>query len=211
MPSFLRTVAILLLLGGGIAHADTSSPAESCRTVYVADHGWHTGLIFPAQDFKPRTSLRTTFFDEKRWIEVGWGDAAFYQAEEATFGMAVAALFSPTEAVMHVYGFDGTPVRNFPSSKVARVQMSDAGYRKMLAFVRNGFTRDADGTPSPIKRGQYGRSYFFHAEGTYSLFRTCNTWNAEALEAGGVAINPLSAATSGDLMDQIAALDGGGC
>ncbi len=209
MRPLLRTVAIILLLGCGVARADTAPPGEGCRTVYVADHGWHTGLIFLAQDFKPRTSLHTTFFDDKRWIEVGWGDAAFYQAEDATFRMAVAALFSPTEAVMHVYGFDGTPTRNFPSSKVVRVHMSDGGYRKMLAFVRNGFTRDANGAPSPIKRGQYGRSYFFHAEGTYSLFRTCNTWNAEALEAGGIAINPLSAATSDELMDQIAALDGG--
>lgn len=211
MGPLLRTVAFFLLLGWGVASADSTPSANSCRTVYVADHGWHTGLIVLAQDFQPRTSLRTTFFDDKRWIEVGWGDAAFYQAEETSFTLAVKALFSPTDAVMHVYAFDPEPTGNFPESTVKPVRMTAAGYRKMLAFVQGEFTRDDDGAPTPVKRGLYGRSYFFEGEGSYSLARTCNTWTAEALQAGGVAIDPSDATTAGGVMDQIAALDGGGC
>lgn len=209
MGPLARTVAFFLLLGCGVAKADTTTPATDCRTVYVADHGWHTGLMVLAQDFKPRASLRTTFFDDKRWIEVGWGDAAFYQAEETSFTLALRALFSPTDAVMHVYAFDPAPNTNFPESTVKPVRMTAAGYRKLLAFVQAGFTRDADGEPTPVKRGLYGRSYFFKGEGSYSLDRTCNTWTAEALQAGGVIIDPSEATTSGGVMDQIAALDGG--
>ena len=44
---------------------------------------------------------------------------------------------------------------------VKPVQMTAAGYRKLLAFVQAGFTRDADGEPTPVNRGLYGRSYFF--------------------------------------------------
>ncbi len=211
MGSLLRTAALFLLLACGVVRADTPSAAEECRTVYVADHGWHTGLIVLAQDFQPRDSLRTTFFDDKRWIEVGWGDAAFYQAEETSYLLAVRALFAPTDAVMHVYAFDGTPTANFSNSTVKPVRMTAAGYRKMLAFVWGEFTRDADGAPIPTTRGLYGRSHFFKGEGTYSLARTCNTWTAEALQAGGVDIDPSKATTSGGVMDQIAALDAGGC
>ena len=48
MAAVARMAAFFLLLGCGMAQADTASRAESCRTVYVADHGWHTGLIVPA-------------------------------------------------------------------------------------------------------------------------------------------------------------------
>ena len=210
MGSVARMVAFVLLLGCGVAKADTPPPATDCRTVYVADYGWHLGLTVQVQDFMPRESLRTTYFDEKRWIEVGWGDAAFYQAEETSFTLALKALFSPTDAVMHVYAFDPAPTENFPESTVKPVRMTAAGYGKLLAFVQAGFTRDADGEPTPVKRGLYERSYFFKGQGSYSLDRTCNTWTAEALQAGGVVIDPSEATTSGGVMDQIAAL-GGGC
>ncbi|MCG8548455.1 MAG: TIGR02117 family protein, partial [Alphaproteobacteria bacterium] len=183
----------------------------ACHSIYVADHGWHTGLILLGQDFDPRTTLRTTYFDRKQWLEFGWGDAAFYQADGISVTLALRALFSPTDAVMHVYAFDGAPAGNFPESKVIRLRVTTAGYRRMMGFIRDAFARDANGHVEPIKRGLYGRSHFFKALGTYSLLRTCNTWTAEALHEAGVNVDPGSAATSGDLMAQLEGVDASAC
>lgn len=191
--------------------ADAPQKPDQCHSIYVADHGWHTGLILLRQDFDPRVSLRTTYFDDKQWLEFGWGDAAFYQAEEMSVGLALRALFSPTDAVMHVYAFDGMPAKNFPESEVVRIRVTQAGYRRMIRFIRDAFARDQNGHVMPLKRGLYGRSHFFKARGTYSMDRTCNTWTAEALREAGLAIDPASAATSGGVMSQLAYLETAAC
>ena len=210
LPLIIWFIAILATTGS-VSAAPPVTPSTECRTIYVADHGWHTGLIVLRQDFDPRASLRTTLFDQKKWLEFGWGDAEFYQAAETSMRLALRALFSPTETVMHVYAFDGTPKGNFPNSEVLPVRVTEAGLRKMLAFVRDHFAKDEQGHPKPIRRGLYGLSYFFHAVGSYSWARTCNTWTAEALVAAGLDVDPAEAMTASGVMDQIAGLDNAAC
>ena len=212
---FLTAAATSLLAAALPKLVSVSAAAKSlqdeCHSIFVADHGWHTGLILLAQDFDPRVSLRTTYFDGKQWLEFGWGDAAFYQADEISFTLALRALLSPTDAVMHVYGFNGAPPRNFSKSEVVRLRVATAGYQRMMAFIRDSFARDADQHVEPIKQGLYGRSHFFKALGSYSMFRTCNTWTAEALQAAGLDVDPGSAATSGELMSQLKNLQSPAC
>ena len=211
MAATVTSLLAAALPGAASKAVDAISPEDECHSVYVADHGWHTGLILLAQNFDPRATLRTTYFDRKQWLEFGWGDAAFYQADGISVPLALRALFSPTDAVMHVYAFDGAPAHNFSKSEVVRLRVTTAGYRRMVRFVRDHFARDANGQVEPIKRGLYGRSRFYRALGTYSLLRTCNTWTAEALQEAGVDVDPASAATSGDLMAQLEDLNAPAC
>ena len=211
LPAIVRFFAILAAAAPAASAASAAAPADDCRTIYVADHGWHTGLIVPRRDFDPRASLRTAVFDRKKWLEFGWGDAAFYQARETSIRLALRALFSPTATVMHVYAFDGAPKGNFPNSEVLPVRVTGAGLRKMLGFVREHFAKDGNGHPKPIKRGLYGLSFFFHAVGSYSWERTCNTWTAEALVAAGLDVDPAEAMNASGVTDQIVGLDVAAC
>ncbi len=183
----------------------------SCRTVHVVDNGWHTGIIVPARDFPHARELGTDYFRGKQWLEFGWGDAEFYQAKEISAGLALRALFWPTEAVMHVYGFNGDPARVFRKNKIVALHLTEPGYRKLLDGLRGGFARDARGQVTPLKPGLYGRSHFYRGTGSYSVMRTCNTWIAEVLAAGGVAIDPDDAARASDVMWQLRRLPKGRC
>lgn len=183
----------------------------SCRTFHVVDNGWHTGIIIPARDFAPARFLGSDYFKGKEWLEFGWGDAGFYQAKEISAGLAMRALFWPTETVMHVYGFNGVPMRVFGKNKVIALRLPEAGYRKLLDGLRGGFARGSGGRVLPLKRGLYGRSHFYRGTGSYSVMRTCNTWIAEVLAAGGIAIDPDDTARSSDLMWQLRNLPAEGC
>lgn len=193
------------------APAFGQSPAASCRTIHVVDNGWHTGIIIPARDFAPTRFLGSDYFKGKDWLEFGWGDAEFYQSKETSVGLALRALLWPTETVMHVYGFNGVPTRVFGKNKVVTLRLSEPGYRKLLDGLRGGFARDADGRVMPLKRGLYGRSHFYQGTGSYSAMRTCNTWIAEVLAAGGVAIDPDDAARVSDVMWQLRRLPASDC
>jgi len=205
-------VALAVLLAVLIAApAFGQNPAASCRTTYVVDNGWHTGIIIPARDFAPARFLGSDYFKGKDWLEFGWGDAEFYQAKEISAGLALRALFWPTEAVMHVYGFNGAPTRVFRKNQVVTIQLSEPGYRRLLDGLRGGFARGTDGQVVPLKPGLYGRSHFYRGVGSYSVMRTCNTWIAEVLAAGGVAIDPDDAARASDIMWQLRRLPAGDC
>jgi uncharacterized protein (TIGR02117 family) len=200
-------LAAILLLSLPTAAGETQPAASTnCRAVYVADHGWHTGIAVRAVDFDPADKFLANKLQGAEWLEFGWGDAAFYQAEEPSFGIAFMALMTPTEAVMHVHGFDAPPSERYISSKVVRLWLNESGYARLLRRLRADFTLDTAGRVVPIKPGLYRQSHFYRAEGSYSLVRTCNNWTAEALAEGGVVIDPGDATRASDVVQQLKGL-----
>ena len=52
--------------------------------VYVVNHGWHTGFVLPASDIQHVIPELKNRFGNAPYIEFGWGDNEFYQAEGVT-------------------------------------------------------------------------------------------------------------------------------
>ena len=177
--------------------------AAPCRDVYVVNHGWHTGIILPLRDFDPQRTLGTAYFNNRNWIEIGWGDAAFYQARGDDVWLGIRALLTPTDAVMHVHGFLSPPMENFRHSEVLRVALSETGYRRLIARLKANFDRDPDGRAVPVKGGLYGVSYFYKAMGSYSILYTCNSWTADVLAVAGVDIDPDASKRASSVMAQL--------
>jgi uncharacterized protein (TIGR02117 family) len=203
--------ALLALQFGGPAARGQATPKSACPTVYVIDHGWHTGIVVPARDFAPRAYFREKQFRDWRWLKFGWGDAAFYQTPDAGLGLALRALLTPTDTVMHVIGFNSRPARAYPTRETLALKLSPSGYRKVLSYIKGSFALGEDGRPTLSKDGKDGRSGYFKALGSYSILRTCNTWLAQALVKGGLPLDPDDAARAEDLMAQLRALRWNGC
>ena len=136
-------------------------------------------------------------------MEFGWGDEGFYQAETVTVGLALQAIFWPSDTVMHVVAVPRDPVRYFPDSQVQVMALSAEGLGAMLGFMRDSFARDAQGRVLPLGPGLYGQSRFFRARGSYWALNTCNVWTAEALHASGYPIRVFGALTAESVMEQL--------
>jgi uncharacterized protein (TIGR02117 family) len=173
------------------------------QVVYIGGHTRHASIIVDRRDFDPAASLGTAEFDRKYWLEFGWGDADFYQAKGEDVLLGAKALFLPTDTVMHVHGFNGTPQANFPETEILEIQVTPDGYGRLLAFLRASFAHGTDGNAVPLGKGLYGLSRFYQGMGTYSMFNTCNTWTARALAAGGFPIDPAEVGTVGQFMVQV--------
>ena len=63
------------------------------QLAYVIDHGIHTAVVVDAQPLAAKLGLNDTLFGRFKYIEIGRGDAGFYQAEEETFSVTLKALF----------------------------------------------------------------------------------------------------------------------
>jgi uncharacterized protein (TIGR02117 family) len=206
----------LALLGGAVAfgfaaQAQPSVAAPACRTVYLLRHEWHAGLVVDRRDVGAAYGLDAPDLLAKDWLEFGWGDADFYQDRDAGVLLGLKAVVMPNDSVMHVHGFDGPPDRAFPQNEMLAVRLLPEGHARLLAFIRSSFKRNAEGRVRRLGPGLYGLSYFYEGEGTYHAFRTCNTWAAEALAAGGIPIDPSGIVTVGQIMDALRGKTATGC
>lgn len=178
--------------------------AERGEKVYVVSHGWHTGLVVSARPIQDQLYPLRVRFGDTPYIEFGWGDRAFYQAEEATAGLALKAILWPTESVIHAVAVPEKVRDYFPGSKVISLCLRAADYASLIRYISNSFLKNEDGELLPLQGGIYGNSQFYAAVGLFSLVNTCNSWTARGLQSAGLDISPAFAFTAGSVMDYLA-------
>lgn len=139
---------------------------------------------------------------QARFVEVGWGERAFYAAPRNSVSGAVRALFWPNESVLHLVAFDVPVSEYFEGAERVVLELDEEGYRRLVAAIGDSFARAADGAARPDGPGLYGNSRFYRSRERYHLFHTCNVWTAEKLQAAGVPLAPWRAVTAGMLLRQ---------
>lgn len=166
--------------------------ADSVRLhqIFVINHGWHTGVIVAAEPLLRESAELRQRFPKTQYLEFGWGDQGFYQAEEVTTLLAVQALFWPTPSVVHVASLWAGPSYVFPSAPYRSLCLSEQGFQSLQRFLLSSVAPDAQQAWQPLGEGLYGDSQFYRGVGQYHLFHTCNNWTAKALQSAGL---PLSA------------------
>ncbi len=193
----------LMLFGCTRASIPPRLENGSWRSFYVVDHGLHTGLVIARPDLLQVLPTLAERFADGDFVELGWGDEAFYRAPQPTLSLALRALFGSTATVLHAVKIDGDPRRRFAASEMIEVQVSEEGYQKLLRFVAATFAHSAAGTAVVLGPGLYAQSTFYQAKGSYSLSYTCNTWVAEVLAQTGCPISPATVITAGDVMSRL--------
>ncbi len=157
-------------------------------TIFIVNHGWHTGIIIPAQEIQSQLPALKTRFLDTPYLEFGWGDQDFYQAKEITTGITLNAIFWPTATVMHVRALPEDMERYF--SNVESLCITKNEFGALTSFLISSFAIDESGNAQPLKKGIYGDSQFYKGSGSYHLFNTCNKWTAKGLKSAGYDISP---------------------
>lgn len=205
MNKTLALLATSLFLAGCAAPVRglfPPKPGAKTETVYVVDHGWHTGLIVKSSSLPPDARPDWPGFRGSQYLEIGWGDDGFYRAQKVTLGITLKALFWRNPAVLHVVAMDQPPEIYFPSSGLVRVTLSEEGYRRLCDFLAASYGKDAKGRHIDLGRGIYGESRFYRATGHYYFPNTCNVWTAHALRAAGAPIQPACSELAGSVFSQ---------
>lgn len=171
--------------------------------IFVVSHGWHTGIVYPRElllNVMPELEKR---FPEGRYLEIGWGDKGFYEANKITASITLRAVFWPTESVVHVVSVPESPYLSFPGSEIREICLSDNKMTNLGVFLSNSFKRNKADEIDPTKLGIYGDSQFYTGEGRYYLFNTCNKWTAKGLESAGLEISSIFKLTASSVIDFI--------
>lgn len=197
LPVFLLVAACF----GPVQDLYPPKAEEKAKRVYIISHGWHSGIAVARQDLSPAMLPEVDDFPHAEYLEFGWGERDYYLAAEPTPWMAIKAAFWPTRSVLRVIGIDRPPDIFYADREIVEIDLSRKGFGRLERFIANSFLRAPDAV-APIKLSQQYIGKFYPARGKFHIFRTCNTWVAEALRTSGYPVTPLYAITAGNLMCQ---------
>jgi len=170
-------------------------------TVFVVNHGWHTGIVIKGSELSGGLSFLEEHFGKSEYYELGWGDKGFYEAKEITSLITMNAILWPTESVLHVVSLPVSPLKYFAQSEIITMNVSKDGLSKLEEAVSDSFKRD-NGRVIQTGQGIYGKSLFYKGKGSYYFANTCNTWTAKVLNTAGVPIDSLFTFTARSVMRQ---------
>lgn len=191
VSSFIGFVLLYLLLAFVLSVIPSKAEtAETDVVIYVRTNGVHTDLVLPVSydsvDWRRKVKFSHTLSQDSlmSFVAFGWGDRGFYlntpDWSDLKFSTAFNAVFGLGRTVMHVTFYKSVIV----SKKTIQLNISKAQYLKLVKYIHNSFATDTQGEYINIKTGMaYGRNdSFYEAKGSYSLFKTCNTWTNSGLK-----------------------------
>jgi hypothetical protein len=97
-----------------------------------------------------------------------------------------------------ITGLTADPTEAFGTEQVIELRVSAAQARAVQAFIARTM-----GALTPYTTGPYQGSLYFAALPRYSALHTCNTWAAEALQAGELPVRSAAVVFAGQLWGQV--------
>ena len=171
---------------------DQQEPCEF--TVYLSSDGFHTNLFVPTKtavyDWTQRTAgLATDISAGDRYIQLGWGDRRFYMEtpdwnQVNPLEAVRALLFWQNPTAMFVKGHATIP--HTPNEDLKCLRLGKTDYLAMMTFIDRSFQTNSQGQKQRLGSGQDQQSGFYAATGYYSIFNTCNSWTANALQSANI-------------------------
>lgn len=197
-------MALILIAGCAPKRLDSLVLEEvgAKHAIFLVDLGWHTGLAVRRADIPADLWPEHEDFPNAEYLEVGWGDRDFYQAEGFNPWYALKAALVPTASVLHVVGVPTHPSAYFPTAEIVEIAVSERQFRQIILSIQNTYTRKNTGKAQAIARGLYPDSRFYAAEGKFHVFNTCNVWVARVLRDAGLPVIPFFAASAQGLLSQ---------
>ncbi len=161
-------------------------------TIYILSNGVHTDIVVPIRteeiDWSSYFKFENTAGNDAsaELLALGWGDRGFYLETptwaDLKFSTAFKAAFGFSTSAIHA-----TFYKSLKEDELCKsIRISKNEYAQLTAFIKESLILDAQGLPLVIQTdANYGRhDAFYEAQGSYSLFHTCNTWTNNALKAG---------------------------
>ena len=176
--------------------------------VWVVQEFWHTGIVFNIDDIDAENWPYIKNYQDRNYIDVGWGDEKFYQAHGNPVLLAARAILWPTQSVMQIFSFN-TPLQSAygSESRILEIPLTNEQFKALTRYVSDSYILDESGYP--ITSTEYGETeHYFLSTRKYHLFRTCNTWVARAFRHSGLDARVFFVLNANQLFRQLSGLPG---
>lgn len=184
---------LLAVIGFLIPVNSNEETQDRQHTVFLVSNGVHVDIAVPVKsEIMDWTSLVEpdhvrAKIHNFRYLSLGWGDLGFYRTtpewDDLTPDTAFKALFLPSPAAIHATYYRDL----WEDDQTISLQLDDNQFRRLTTYLLNSFSIPEDGDVKSVEGLHYGETdAFYPAPGSFSLFKTCNTWANNGLKYAGL-------------------------
>lgn len=155
------------------------------KIIYLTTNGVHLGIVLPIAHIE--NSLISDLYIETsdQYLSFGWGDKNFYLNTptwgDLTIKNAFSAVFLKSATLLHVTRYQAA------HSKWIAVNVSEEALKQLNYYIANTFALNKNGLKIMLEGKGYTKwDNFYQAKGSYSLFKTCNTWVNTGFKQSGL-------------------------
>ena len=147
----------------------------SNNTVFLNTNGVHLNIVLPRKDINYNLLKDLLYSQTENYISFGWGDENFYintpTWNDLTFTNAFQAMFLKSSTLMHVTRYEQK------QNDWVKIEINKSELQKLNEYILDTFKKDEKGNKIILKSKGYSRvDDFYKAKGSYSCFKTCNSW-----------------------------------
>ena len=172
---------------------DKESDTKPEVEIFILTNGVHTDIVMPAKNDQIDWSRQIQFQNTKaadstyHYIAMGWGDKGFYLETPEWSDLKASVAFKAATGLSTTAIHTTYYKRMKLGEDCKSMMISKEQYSRLITYITDSFQKDPSGNFLPIKTdANYGKTdAFYEANGSYSLFHTCNSWANKALKASG--------------------------
>jgi len=162
-------------------------------TIYIMTNGVHTDIVVPTcteqMDWSKEIKYSNTISADStyQYLAMGWGDKKFYletpHFSDLKLSVALGAITGLNTSAMHTTYYKSI----VEDETCKKITISKEQYASLTKYILNSFKKDKNGHVINIKTNAHydNADAFYESIGSYSLFKTCNTWANDALKQCG--------------------------
>jgi uncharacterized protein (TIGR02117 family) len=167
--------------------------AKDDVSIYLITNGVHADLVLPVKteikDWSESVKFENTIAKDStaKFVAFGWGDKGFYLETpnwaDLKVKTALRAAFGLSQSAIHT-----TFYKKMTESESCKIiKISNSQYKQLVDYIDSSFERSADGELIHIvtDANYNNNDAFYEATGSYSLFKTSNTWSNNGLKSCG--------------------------
>ena len=147
----------------------------SDKSIFLSTNGVHLNIVLPKKDIDTLLLNGIKHNLTEDYISFGWGDENFYINTptwgDLTFNNAFKASFLKSSTLMHVTRYKQK------RSDWLEIKVNESELIKLNSYLLNTFVVNGNGMKIILKNKGYSTTDdFYKSKGSYSCFKTCNSW-----------------------------------
>ena len=192
---FIGLVGVYLLTAFCLSRITVDKEANTSNDVeiFIKTNGVHTDIVVPVKNEQMNWNEEIKFDNttskdsNMQYLAVGWGDKGFYLETptwaDLKFKTAYRAAFGLGTTAIHATFYQSMT----EDESCKKITISHSQYFRLIEFISNSLQKDENGHAVYIstKANYSNADAFYEANGSYSMFKTCNSWANKALKVSG--------------------------
>lgn len=172
IPVVYLIISLILTL---IPITNKEGYSEKNKSIYLISNGVHLNIIIPKNQLSSKLLDGLRYFKDDNYFSFGWGDKKFYLNTptwgDLTFNNAFRALFLKSPTLIHLARYSTINV-DWVEIKVSQNQLN-----KINQYIYKTFYFNPQNKKILLNNKGYSfNDDFYEALGSYSCFKTSNSW-----------------------------------